>query len=447
MTDASVLPQRETLAALIDRSPWTVTQKLILGLLCLTVVLDGFDNFALGLVIPSMAAEWGVSRGAFGLVFALGLASLSLGTVVAGPLGDRLGRRGAMIVSVVIFALATLATAWADNLTHLTALRVLAGLGLGGALPNATAIVAELTPMRRRSFAVTLAAVSVPAGGVLAGLVAAEVLPVYGWRGLFVIAGAAPLLLAPLLFIAVPSSPAQALAKPAKLHRLLARIGVRTDSRVTLVLEDNGPRQRRMTSLFQGALLRETSGLCVAFFCSLTVGYMLSNWIPSILASAGHGAVETSRGLFFYSVGGVAGAILAATQINRFGSKLLILVALAAVAINVAISASLALEVTALPVVFLLLTLAGAAVNASSAPLFALAAHVYPAPIRASGIGFALAFGRLGAVASGFLGGIAIDDPHSAPIYFGGAALIMLGTAAGLVLMRRHIPGRSAPTD
>lgn len=197
---------RITLDQLMDRSPWTLAQKSVLFLVCLGLILDGFDNYVLALAIPSIAAEWGVQRGAFGLILALGLGGLCLGTVVAGWLGDKFGRKTILIISVATFGVCTLAAGWADNLTQLAVLRILAGLGMGGAVPNATTLIAEITPTNRRSVAVTIAAVSIAGGGIIGGGIGAYVLPEWGWRGLFIIAGVLPLPVCLLLIFLAPES-------------------------------------------------------------------------------------------------------------------------------------------------------------------------------------------------------------------------------------------------
>jgi MFS transporter, AAHS family, 4-hydroxybenzoate transporter len=170
--------------ALLDRSPWTGYQKLLTALAALAVIFDGFDIQILGFAIPSLMREWGVARSAFAPVLALGLAGMAVGSPVAGYIGDRFGRRPALIGCVAFFGVATVATAWVDSVTALAVLRFLTGMGAGGALPNAGALAAEFAPVRRKPVAVKLTIVCVPLGGMLGGLIAARVLPAYGWRTL-----------------------------------------------------------------------------------------------------------------------------------------------------------------------------------------------------------------------------------------------------------------------
>jgi AAHS family 4-hydroxybenzoate transporter-like MFS transporter len=202
-------------AALLDRSSWSTYQKLLTALAALAIIFDGFDIQILGFCIPSLMQEWHVARSDFGPVLAVGLAGMAIGGPVAGYCGDRFGRRSTLIVCVAIFGLATMATAFVHGLTGLTLLRIATGMGTGGALPNAGTLTAEFAPLRRRPAAVKLTMVCVPLGGMLGGLLAARVLPIFGWRGLYAIGGALPLLFAALMWAALPESPRFLVCSPA----------------------------------------------------------------------------------------------------------------------------------------------------------------------------------------------------------------------------------------
>src|SRR5689334_16431008 len=175
------------LAELLDGASWSAYQKWITALAALAIIFDGFDIQILGFAIPSLMREWHVARSDFGPVLALGLAGMAVGGPVAGYFGDRVGRRNALVASVAIFGLATVATAFVNGFVGLALLRVLTGMGTGGAVPNAGTLTAEYAPLRRRPMAVKLTLVCVPLGGMLGGLLAAQVLPRFGWRGLYLV--------------------------------------------------------------------------------------------------------------------------------------------------------------------------------------------------------------------------------------------------------------------
>src|SRR5436190_11551382 len=190
----------------IDEGRWTTYQKLLILGAALTIILDGVDNQLLGNAVPLLMKEWSLPRGAFSTVLALSPFGMMIGGAVGGMLGDRIGRRTALLFSVISFAVLTLAIATVNGLMMLGTLRFLAGLGLGGAMPTAAALSSEYVPRRQRPFAVTLTIVCVPLGGMLAGRMAAYVIPHYGWRNLFLVGGILPIVLAILLFLMLPES-------------------------------------------------------------------------------------------------------------------------------------------------------------------------------------------------------------------------------------------------
>ncbi len=261
-------------AALLDRSSWSTYQKLLTALAALAVIFDGFDIQILGFAIPSLIREWHVARGDFGPVLAVGLAGMAVGSLLAGYAGDRFGRRMALIGCVATFGLATIATAMVHVLAGLTILRFVTGMGTGGALPNASALTAEFAPLRRRAMAVKLTLVCFPLGGMLGGLLAAWVLPRFGWRGLYSIGGVLPLLLALVLMALLPESPRFLARRPAMWPRLVTLLGsmghaVPAGSRFEDRAEHDGAEHASVRRLFRSGLARDTTGLWVAFFCSL----------------------------------------------------------------------------------------------------------------------------------------------------------------------------------
>src|SRR5580658_2543217 len=175
------------LGRMLDEAPWSAFQKRLLVFAALAFGVDGMANQVLGLAIPALLRDWGVSRASFAPVAALGLIGVAIGAALGGMLGDRFGRRAGLIGSVLLFGIMTTGTAFVHGMTSLTCLRLLAGLGVGGAIPSGM--------------------VFIPVGGLLAGIVATAVLPQFGWRGLFLIAGALPLLLALVFAFVLPESP------------------------------------------------------------------------------------------------------------------------------------------------------------------------------------------------------------------------------------------------
>jgi AAHS family 4-hydroxybenzoate transporter-like MFS transporter len=201
---------------LIDEGRWSGYQRRLVALTALTIIFDGIDNQLLGVTIPSIMADWHVARSAFAPVVALGFTGMMVGGAAAGIAGDRFGRRGALLSSMALFGACTLAISLVSGVDALAALRFAAGMGLGGAMPNAAALAAEYVPARKRALAVTLTIVCVPLGGTLAGLIAIPALPAFGWRALFVMGGIVPIVAALALRRVLPESPRYLAARPAR---------------------------------------------------------------------------------------------------------------------------------------------------------------------------------------------------------------------------------------
>ena len=177
-------PTDRTIASYMDHASLGSFQKSMIALAALAVLFDGFDQQAISFTIPSIMREFGVERAAFAPVVALGLTGMTIGSACAGIIGDRIGRRFTIIVTMLIFGILTSLTAMVHTVPQLATMRFLAGLGLGGVLPSAAAYAAEFSSLRHRASVVTIAIVCIPLGGMLGGVVAGSVLPALGWRGL-----------------------------------------------------------------------------------------------------------------------------------------------------------------------------------------------------------------------------------------------------------------------
>jgi AAHS family 4-hydroxybenzoate transporter-like MFS transporter len=321
-------------------------------------------------------------------------------------------------------------------------LRFVAGLGLGGAMPNAATLASEFVPQRQRALAVTIAIVCVPVGGMLAAAIAEQVLPVLGWRTLFVIGGVLPLAIAGTLIVTLPESP-RYLARHAdrrrELDRLLRRLGHDPSPDATYVdASERGPGRVSVRALFEPGLARDTIGLWIAFFANLLAVYCCFNWVPAMLAAAGFGAAA-SRGLLAFNLGGVIGAFGGAAFVMRFGSRPTLL-GLAAGAVAVALVMAAMPVAAAAPIAAIgMLALLGSLLNTVQIAMYSLAAHMYPTSIRATGIGWALLTGRSGGVFSSYTGEWALASGGSAA-FFGLIAVAMAAVCGALAMVRRHIP-------
>jgi AAHS family 4-hydroxybenzoate transporter-like MFS transporter len=434
---------------MLDNLPLSSFQIWSVLMIAATVILDGLDNQMLGLAAPSLLKEWGMEREALGSVFALGFVGMAIGTLTSGYVGDRFGRRGALIIGVAIFGIATLLTGFSAALWQVAALKTLAGVGLGGVPGTASAMIAEFTPVRWRSVAVTFGVVCVSIGGILGGVAAALILPDLGWRWLFYIGGSVTLVFVAFLYFILPESPRYLAQRPdraAELDRILRRIGHPDPAAAAHIPlgKDEAPRYEPMRNLFGIALLRDTLALSVAMFSGMFMIYLMFNWAPTMMFSAGFGLQTASLGLTSFNVGGTIGAMLASLAIIRFGSRpVLILMAV----IGAAVCAALAL----LPIsggrneaaILACLGALGLFASAAQSAMFAVGAHAFPTGLRARGLGLMGAAGRVGAIVSAMAGAMLIDGGNLG--FFGALAALMLVNALGFIAVRGHIPRLTRP--
>ena len=452
--------------SVLDDGQWGGYQKLLVFATALIIVLDGLDNQVFGGVIPVLMKEWHLPRTAFTPVLTYGMVGMMIGGAIGGIIGDKLGRRIALLGSLLWFGVLTLLLPISTTPLVLIVLRFLAGLGLGGAMPNAAALSSEYVPTRHRPFAVTLTIMCIPFGGSLAGFVAGEVLPRWGWHTLFIICGTIPLVLLAILLKVLPESPrfmARQKARWGELAALMRRLGhdVPQDA-VFADTREKAVKQASLKELFVPEYLRDTIALCGSFFFCLLSVYMGTTWLPSMLTNANFGVGTASYGLTAFNFGGVVGAILGAALIVRLGSRLSMLGMSAAAIAGTAVLATMQVGPENTFLVFAMLAWTGGLINAVQTTMYALAAHVYPTSIRSTGVGTAVAFGRIGGVVSPSLGSWALAGGAAgyagllspdlgawakaggASPYFAVIGCTMTLAFISLAVVRNHVPGRSS---
>lgn len=381
-------------------SVWTLHQKSILALCALSIVLDGFDSQVVGFAAPALLADWNISKADLAPIFGIGLLGMTLGAAAGGYVSDRMGRRFGMIASTMLFGTATCAMAIAGNVWQLGGFRFLAGMGLGAALPIAAALVAEVTPPDRRSLAVSISVICIPIGGIVGGFFAAPLLPVIGWRGLFLIAGILPIIVAMVHVFALPESPSYLQARRSALADMT--------SPDKGVIQDETQDTRFFPTLLSLGLMGRTFALWGAFSASLLSGYLYFNWLPVLLADAGFALSTTSMGLLIYNVGCVIAGLCVGALAIRMRTRLPLLILAAGGAGSAAVLMFLDLSPTRSEWLMPALALQGFCLGGVQVLLYALAVDLFPARIRATGIGSAASMGRIGAIVSSALGAVVL---------------------------------------
>jgi MFS transporter, AAHS family, 4-hydroxybenzoate transporter len=444
-------------AEYIDAQPVGGFQIRLLLTCAAVLFLDGFDTTAIGYVAPALAKEWSLSKGALGPVFSAGLFGLMIGALIFGPLADRIGRKKIIIFSTLTFGIGALVTAFVQDVNALFAIRFLTGLGLGGAMPNAIALTSEFSPRRRRSTMVMIMFVGFSIGAALGGLLAAALIPQFGWRSVFIVGGVAPLIMVPILALKLPES-----------VRFLALIG-RADARVAQLLGLVNPKaplapatrfvvgEPELTGipvlhLFKAGRTLATLLLWVVFFMSLLDIYFLSNWLPTVLNDLGASVSAAAAIGSMLQVGGVVGTFALGSIIDRFSFRALALVYF------IAVFAVGAIGQLGHSVIFVTMAIfaAGFCIVGGQIAANALAAGFYPTAVRATGVGWALGIGRVGSIVGPLVGGALLTMKWSAgEVFLAAAAAALCAALAAFSLSRlaglggsgKSVPGRTEPFE
>jgi AAHS family 4-hydroxybenzoate transporter-like MFS transporter len=378
--------------------------------LCTTVaVFDGFDTQLIAYAGPMIVRDFHVPFSSLGTLFGASMMGLTIGALCLPILADHFGRKPLILAATGLFALFSIVTTQVHSFTPLLALRVLAGLGLGAALPNVVALVSEYAPAGMRVL-VNITLGGFGAGALLAGAVASWLLPVFGWQAMFYVGGAIPLLALILLAIWLPESlPFLVLkaAAPARIAAVLRRLDPGRDfataTRFTVA-------EQKLTGftvrhLFMDHRAAMTMLLWVAQFMNLLVLLFMLNWTPSLLREAGLSLQASIWTTVSFSVGGVLGAILVGRLMDLGNPFIVLSTTLAVTAGCILVVAHSLAEPLLLP---LAVCASGFGVAGSQNSLNTVSGMLYPTAIRSTGVGWSMGIGRIGSIVGPTLGGVLI---------------------------------------
>lgn len=434
--------------ALLDEQKVGWFQLRLLGLCALVVMLDGFDIQSIGYVAPAIAQDLHLSYPQLSPVFSIGLLGLTLGTLLCGPLADAFGRRIMIIVGTFFFAVCTLATAAAGSLTNLIVLRFVAGVGLGGVLPNAIALTSEFCPRRRHGTMVMVMNSGFPLGSALGGFVIAPMIPAYGWRSVFLFGGILPLALLALLIFWLPESIRYLVlrgSEPERIRKLLVRVSPELSFSDETSFDLDEPRVPGVpvAHLFREGRAIPTLLMWVVFFVSLLDLFLLTNWLPTVFHDSGVSLSLAVIATALFSGGGVLGTWALGRIIDRFGPYRVLWVNYLLGAVFVAL-----LGVSrAISAIMICTFFAGVGIIGGQIGSNLLAASFYPTFIRSTGVGWALGIGRIGSIVGPAMGGYMLSRSwplatvflaSAVPVLFGSAAIYLMGrTESGAAAHRR----------
>lgn len=398
----------------------------------LIIAFDGYDLVVYGTVVPMLIEEWSLTSVEAGAMGSYGLFGMMFGAIFFGTLADRIGRKKVIILTVILFSLFTLLCGFATTPTMFSTFRFLAGLGLGGIMPNIIALLTDYSPKSMKSMTVSIVLCGYSVGGIMAPLLGIYLMPQFGWESIFWVAGL-PLLLLPLMYKYMPETASHLIRTGNKkeLISILSKVSPSTafsENDEILELEKSDSKVP-LTGLFKDKRGFSTVMFWIAFFSCLLMVYGLNTWLPKLMMDAGYGLNSSLGFLIALQGGAIVGTLIIARLCDKYGSKKML----------VPMYASGAVVLTLLGfggniiIIYILVAIAGAATIGAQNIVQAYVSQYYPAYIRSTALGTASGIGRIGGMLGPILGGFLLSI--SLPIQMNFIAFAIPGLIAAIALM------------
>ena len=438
--------------SLIDSAKYMGLPFAITIVTMFIMLVDGFDLQTMGFVAPEIVKDWGISPGDLSTALPASMLGMAIGSILLGWASDIVGRKISYIVSIVFLGLGSFFCAHANDLTDLTIWRVVTGVGLGGVTPIAATLITEWTPKHARNVALACSIVAVPFGGSLGAMISREIIPVYGWRGVFWVGALLPLVFFVVAIFLLPESPKYLARRPhlhAKLAKQLNRLFREqrfTSNDTFVVAEPPRPPSNWFVTLLSKDYRTITLLLWAVFAFNTIALYSYANLLPTVLTSIGLTTVESLQGSVYLNAGAVIGAVGGAVLIGQFGSRYV-----SAGLTCIGIVASILIGMTVLDntgglnvQTLVLITFAGIAVNGMQSFIYTVSAHSYPTFIRNTGVGTAQTFSRIGGYLGTWAGASFFGLNPRPPVgyFFYAVALVGVLVLVSFYPLRTHIPGK-----
>lgn len=396
--------QTVNIDTLIDNAKFSSFHRTVLFWCLLIIIFDGYDLAIYGVALPLLMSQWSLTSVQAGWLASSALFGMMFGAIGFGTLSDKLGRKKTIMLCVLLFAGFTFLGAFANHPVQFAILRFLAGLGIGGVMPNVVALTSEFAPKRIKSTLVAVMFSGYAIGGMASALLGKALVPIYGWQIVFMLAGI-PVLLLPIIWIMLPESLFYLKRKNRddEAKKIIAKLNptyANTDFTIEPIVshaQDNAP----LKALFQQGRTTSTLMFWLAFFMCLLMVYALASWLPKLMIGAGYSLGASMLFLFALNIGGMIGAIGGGILADKFHIKP-VLVGMFSIG---AISLILLGFKSPAPVLYTLITIAGASTIGSQILLYTFVAQYYPSSVRSTGMGFASGVGRIGAIAGPVLTG------------------------------------------
>lgn len=396
------------------------------------IIFDGYDLVIYGVALPLLMQEWALSAVQAGLLASTALFGMMFGAMTFGTLSDKLGRKKTIMICVAIFSGFTFFGAFATNPVEFGILRFLAGLGIGGVMPNVVALMTEYAPKRIRSTLVALMFSGYAIGGMTSALLGAWLVPEFGWKIMFYIA-IIPLVALPLIWKFLPESLMYLTNKKEieQTRSIVQKISpsqqLNGDTEFVLNEVTKGD-EAPVKALFQQGRMFSTFMFWIAFFMCLLMVYALGSWLPKLMIQAGYSLGASMIFLFALNIGGMIGAIGGGALADRFHIKKVLTIMFICGAAALILLGFNSPQI----VLYTLIAVAGAATIGSQILLYTFVAQYYPSTVRSTGMGWASGIGRIGAIVGPVLTGalLTMNLPHQMNFF----AIAIPGVIAALAI-------------
>ncbi len=407
---ATITDQQEVqVSRLLDEGGLSSFQIKLIIWSFFIVLIDGYDIAAIAFAAPSLVRAWNLSPGALGPVFSASLVGILFGSAIFGWVGDRYGRKAALVASNLLFGVFTFAASYAGNLQEMFWLRLLAGIGIGGVIPNVVAINAESAPRHLRATLAIIAVGCVPIGGAIPGFVTATLVPQYGWPILFQIGGIVPVVIAVAALFGMPESIKYMTLHPRERHAMEALVAeIRPDFKVPanarFVIEDEKQFPGfNPAYLFRQGLALITPLVWLLFALNLMGFFFLLSWTPTLMTAAKLPPATAALAGAALQVGGTVGSLSLCWWLQRH--RFLAIALMFALAVPVVGAIGFA-GLTSAPALLTATFFAGFLVLGVQSGLNVVGAMIYPTSLRANGSGWQLGIGRVGSIVGPLLGAL-----------------------------------------
>jgi len=422
--------------AMLREGPMTPFQITVVVICTLLNMIDGFDVLAISFTAPLIAREWGVDPATLGILLSAGLAGMALGSLLLSPLADMIGRRSVLVASTAIVSIGMLASAITSDVWELALCRLVTGLGIGGILASGNTLLAEYSSDRWRDLSISIMVVGYSAGAIVGGSISAYLIAAFGWRAAFIFGGLCSTVLLPAILylpesldFILASKTKNALERTNAVMRRLGHPEMKALPEITREEKDT----RAVIGVFEPRFLKATLLICLSYFMLMLSFYFVLSWTPKNLVDLGFTVEQGIFASVLLNVGGIIGGLTfgyfaGKSSARKLSSYLLVTLFFAIVGFGALNSGLVTVMAGAFVVGFFLI--------GSMTSLYAIVPAIYPARVRTTGTGLAIGFGRLGAVAGPYLGGLLIASGWQRLAYYSVLALPVLISAVAI----RRVP-------